>query len=93
MPTPTPGGVTAASREALTAWVERNPLRTWRKTQTPKVTILEAASLLGVGMSMVQMYERGAHKPGPDRADAFAKVLGSDWSSRWDEWSASKPAL
>lgn len=93
MPNPTPGGVTSASREAVKEWVARNPLRAWRLAQTPKVTILEAASLLGVGMSMVQMYERGAHKPGPDRAAAFAKVLGSDWSSRWDDWLAAKPAL
>lgn len=93
MPKKTAGGVTTASRDAVKEWVEKNPLRAWRKAQKPPVTILESASLLGVGMSMVQMYERGAHKPGPDRAEAFAKVLGSDWSTRWDRWTKSKPTL
>ena len=91
MSDPSPGvTITEESRAATTSWIDQNPLRAWRREQ--KATILETAGRLGVGMSMVQMYERGVHKPGADRAAAFEKLLGSDWSERWDRWLASRPA-
>jgi transcriptional regulator with XRE-family HTH domain len=83
--------ITEADRIARAQWVNDNPLRAWRVSQ--KLTILEAAELLGVGMSMVQMYERGVHTPGPSRADSFAKLLGADWRTRWDKWLADRPEL
>lgn len=84
--------ISEADREATKAWVNRNPLRAWRFAQQPKrLSILEAASRLGVGMSMIQMYERGVHKPGPKTADQIAAALGADWSDRWDAWLASRP--
>jgi transcriptional regulator with XRE-family HTH domain len=90
---PQPPGVrlTVADRQAHQKWIETNPLRAWRLSQDPKVTILEAAELLGVGMSMVQMYERGVHKPGSKATDGFATYLGADWSERWDAWLAERP--
>lgn len=92
-PTPATGAavVTDADREERQAWIDRNPLRAWRHSQPKRVSILEAAERIGVGMSMVQMYERGVHKPGPSKAQAVAAVLGSDWSDRWDAWLASRP--
>jgi DNA-binding transcriptional regulator YiaG len=89
---PKPAALSTSFRERHTAWVEANPLRDWRLRQTPKVTILEAASMLGVGMSMVQMYERGVHKPTEDRTN-IAAVLGTDWSKTWDRWLAAKPSI
>lgn len=84
--------LTVADREAHQQWIERNPLRLWRNAQQPKrLSILEAAELLGVGMSMIQMYERGVHKPGAKSEAAFATYLGSDWSKRWDKWLAERP--
>lgn len=91
MPARTPT-VSAASRAARKDWVDQNPIRAWRLSHTPKLSILEAAERIGVGMSMVQMYERGVHKPGPDRNDALTELLGKDWSKRWDKWIATKPA-
>lgn len=93
MADPTPGVVLSAdSRAQFKEWVDRNPLRTWRHAQDPKLSILESAERLGVGMSMVQMYERGVHKPGAKSADRFAEYLGADWSDRWDAWLAARPA-
>lgn len=83
--------LTPADREAQKAWVDRNPIRAWRFAQDPRLTILEAAELLGVGMSMIQMYERGVHKPGARSAEACATYLGEDWSARWDRWLKSRP--
>lgn len=95
MPTPAPAGgriLTTADRDARKNWIDANPLRAWRHAHTPKLTILEAAGRIGVGSSMVQMYERGVHKPGPDRGPAIAALLGTDWSTRWDDWLAAEPA-
>jgi transcriptional regulator with XRE-family HTH domain len=79
-------------RAATQAWIDRNPLRAWRLAQQPKrLGILDTASRLGVGMSMIQMYERGVHKPGPKTAERLASLLGPDWSDRWDAWLASRP--
>lgn len=92
MPKPTPGvTVTEADRDERQAWVDENPLRAWRHAQPKRVSILEAAERIGVGMSMVQMYERGVHKPGQKSADRLAKLLGDDWSKRWDVWLANRP--
>jgi hypothetical protein len=88
---PPPAGLTEEYREAVKEWVDRNPLRAWRLAQTPKVGILECAGLVGVGMSMMQMYERGAHKPGPSKHAAVARLLGPDWPEQWDAWLAAKP--
>lgn len=84
--------VTAKSRSARKDWIDRNPLRAWRLKHDPKITILETAERVGVGMSMIQMYERGVHKPGPSKDDVLTRLLGRGWSKQWDEWLASKPA-
>lgn len=84
--------ISDASRAARKDWIDQNPIRAWRLAHTPPLTILEAASRIGVGMSMVQMYERGVHKPGPDRDAALTELLGRDWSKRWDKWAAAQPA-
>lgn len=72
-------------------WVNQNPLRAWRLEQEPQITLHDTAARIGVGMSMLQMYERGVHKPGPKAADGLAELLGADWSDRWDRWLASQP--
>lgn len=93
--TPPPGApLTEDYRAAREAWIADNPLRSWRLSQTPKVTLSGAAELLGVGMSMIQMYERGLHKPSrDDRGAILEQLLGADWSQRWDDWKAARPTL
>ena len=92
MPKPAAGVLPDASRTAFKEWVDTNPLRVWRLSHDPKVSLLEAAQRLGVGMSMMQMYERGAHKPGRKVAGPIAELLGADWSEKWDAWYAQRPA-
>lgn len=84
--------ISPESRAARAAWVDQNPIRAWRLAHTPKLTILDAADRIGVGMSMIQMYEKGVHKPGPDRNDTLVELLGKDWSKKWDKWVEAKPA-
>lgn len=93
MTTPSPPTqISQDDRDAVKEWVDRNPLRAWRLGQQPKrLSILEAAQRIGVGMSMVQMYERGVHKPGPRKSEVLSRYLGSDWSDQWDAWLASRP--
>lgn len=91
MPTSPPGGVTDASRQARKEWVQRNPIRAWRYSHTPRLSLLDAADRIGVGMSMIQMYERGVHRPTGARADNLAALIGDDWAQQWDQWLAAKP--
>ena len=94
MPSPAPAAglrITPEARKARKEWVDRNPLRAWRHSQDPRMSILETAELVGVGMSMIQMYEKGVHKPGKSKDEALTRLLGKDWSKRWDAWLESRP--
>ena len=92
-PHSTPVVLTEQDRLSFDQWVDENPLRKWRLSQEPKkLSILEAAGRIGVGMSMVQMYEKGLHKPAkPEVVARMASNLGTDWSADWDAWLARRP--
>jgi hypothetical protein len=79
------------TKTAEERWIDTGPIRAWRHSRTPPIPLLTAAGRLGVGMSMMQMYERGIHKPRASKHATFAEVLGEDWSERWDEWLARRP--
>lgn len=88
-----PAPLTDEERTAFREWVDQNPLRRWRFSHQPRqLPILEAAQRFGVGMSMIQMWERGVHRPGPTKMKVLAHHLGDSVDVVWDEWLASKPA-
>lgn len=78
-------------RTPTEAWIDRGPLRTWRHSQDPPMSLMDTASRLGVGMSMMQAYEKGVHKPRLSAHPKFEALLGEGWLDRWDAWLADRP--
>ncbi len=76
----------------LKAWMEENPLRKFRSKN--KLSIMKAASLIGVGMSTIQTWECGAHLPKPESFEAMANVTGiENIEQLWMEWLNRKPSF
>ena len=78
--------------ETLKGWIEDNPLRKYRKKNN--VSMMRAASMIGVGMSSVQAWEQGAHQPTRASFELLAKVSGIENIERqWELWLKKKPKL
>jgi ribosome-binding protein aMBF1 (putative translation factor) len=80
-----------AEQDAITAWLEENPLRQWRLSQPPegwKRSVL--ARQLEVSHTAVGAWESGKRLP---LVDAFAKIekLTGITSQQWMDWFNSKP--
>ena len=80
-----------AEQEAITAWLEENPLRRWRIKQPPEGwnrSVL--ARQLGVSHTAVASWETGKRLP---VIDAFAKIeaLTCISAKDWMEWYNQKP--
>lgn len=71
-------------------WVERNPLRIWRKEHG--LSLNNAAALLGVGMWSVHGWEAGSYIP---NAQNMAKIVEitkiEDMRDRWARWFEDGP--
>ena len=81
----------AAKQEALTAWLEENPLRRWRLGQPPKGRNRSVlARQLGVAHTAVGTWETGKRLP---LIDAFAKIetLTGIYAQVWMEWYRQRP--
>jgi ribosome-binding protein aMBF1 (putative translation factor) len=77
--------------DAMTAWLEENPLRQWRMRQPPegwKRSVL--ARQLGVSHTAVGSWEAGKRLP---LIDAFAKIeeLTRITTKAWMDWYNRKP--
>ncbi len=80
-----------AGKDALTAWLEENPLRVWRLKRPPEGwnrSVL--ARQLGVSHTAVGSWETGKRLP---MADAIAKIesLTGITATRWMNWFNRKP--
>lgn len=69
----------------MATWVERNPLRTWRaRTGT---TLFSAAVQLGVSMTSISKWEKGAGQPTPENMAALARLTGdAAIAEAWAAW-------
>jgi hypothetical protein len=81
-----------AEQEAMTAWLDQNPLRRWRLKQPPegwKRSVL--ARQLGVSHTAVAAWETGNRLP---LVDAMAKIeaLTGISATRWMQWYEQRPA-
>jgi len=76
----------------LTAWLEQNPLRKFRKKN--KLGLMEIAGLLGVGVSTVQTWEKGVTVPKSEKFKMLANLLNApDIEETWFKWLENKPKI
>lgn len=76
--------------QALKEWVEANPLRRFRKENG--ITMMQAASMMGVGMSSVQLWEKGAQRPGEESLKKIGTLVRDPKiSETWQQWYAARP--
>lgn len=81
-------------RDRQRAWYGENPLRVWRARLG--VSMMGAATLLGVGMSAVQSWEQGVHQPSEESIALLATTMGvkpTTLSRKWRRWYANRPTL
>ena len=72
-------------------WIEDNPLRQYRKAN--KIALMQASSLLGVGVYAIQTWEIGAEMPNEDNMAKLCRMLGEDFPERWAEWIKKQPRV
>jgi DNA-binding transcriptional regulator YiaG len=78
--------------EAQREWIERNPIRVYRKEHD--ITILGFAAYLGVTLSTVQRWEVGGMTPTQSNAERLADMIGvsgAEFWNRWHTWYESRP--
>lgn len=79
-------------QEAYRKWVDANPLRKWMRTN--HVAIMDAASRMGVSISIIQLWSRGAHTPSPESMAKIAALTETDpkaLSRSWKTWLGKRP--
>lgn len=78
-------------RDARKAWIEENPLRLKRTAE--RLSILDAASQLGVSPAAVQQWESGATTPSHDASwSALRLFVGRGVERLWAEWLDQRPS-
>lgn len=77
-------------RNERKAWIEENPLR--RARGALGLSILDAASQLGVSPAAVQQWESGATTPAHEASwAALRSFVGATVERRWSDWLAARP--
>ena len=71
-------------------WIERNPLRVWRKERG--VTFMELSSILEVNTVSIQQWENGSVTPRPANLEKLTR-LDPSLAKKWDVWLSEKPVL
>jgi hypothetical protein len=71
-------------------WVKQNPLYIWRYASTPKVTRMQAASLLRVSPYAIYTWESGSSRPNEESMDRLSGLLGYSARTAWDTWEAQR---
>lgn len=77
-------------RGEINEWVERNPLRIWRKHNN--MSHQDTAMQLGVSWLSVSFWEKGATKPNADNMPLISYLIGvNNLKELWAEWYESRP--
>jgi transcriptional regulator with XRE-family HTH domain len=82
----------ALSDPTFKQWVDQCPLRRWRYSFSPHVSIMEAAARLGVSMTLIQLWERGVHIPSGENMCRLQELIGTDTVAEWAEWFHTRPS-
>jgi ribosome-binding protein aMBF1 (putative translation factor) len=80
-----------AGMDALTAWLDENPLRRWRLSQPPEGwnrSVL--ARQLGVSHTAVNFWEKGERLPVVKSVAKIESLTGIT-ATQWMEWFERKP--
>lgn len=71
-------------------WVERNPLRMWRKAN--KITLMKLAPQIECSILAVQLWESGSNRPNPKNMDKLIRIMRDPTlPQRWTAWAQSCP--
>ncbi len=79
-------------KAAYTEWLKGCPLRKWMSIN--HVSILDAASRMGVSISIIQLWSKGVHFPSDDSLDKIAALMEVKPQSvkrAWRAWFAKRP--
>ena len=79
-------------KQQLVAWKERGPLRTWRLNE--ELSLHDCATLLGVGVTQVQLLEAGTVEPTEETIAAIARLMKrrpATLEHEWDRWLEDNP--
>jgi transcriptional regulator with XRE-family HTH domain len=71
-------------------WVDRCPLRRWRRDHG--VTVTRAAVTIGVSITTLQAWERG-RQPSPEGFAKLAATIGDDVEASWKRWMRGRPEV
>jgi hypothetical protein len=72
-------------------WIASNPLRLWRLTQTPKLSLRRAADQMrGLTWMALWQWEHGRRKPLSDNWHALTWLTAITWD-QWQKWLAQRP--
>lgn len=72
-------------------WVERNPLRMWRKSQG--LTLMGLAPKLKVSMLCLQQWEAGSNRPNLKNMAALQRIMRDPvLPQRWSYWYSTCPS-
>lgn len=72
-------------------WIERNPLRVWRRDQG--LSVSQVASILGVTIMTLGMWEKGITTPNSDNMNNLNELFADDLTEAWDQWKSDRPSL
>lgn len=79
-------------RDQLREWTAANPLRVWRTQEG--ISMMQAASLLGVGMSTVQGWEAGSNFPSDENLVTLGRAVGNPGiMADWQKWYGARPRV
>lgn len=82
--------------KASQEWIEKGPLRVWRKTRAQAVSQAWVASLIGRSAQAVRDYESGSYSPNEGAISDLAELLGmkpETLKKKWQKWQESRPTL
>lgn len=75
-------------------WIKSNPIRKARKKHD--LTLTQAASIIGVSLLSLNLWEQGNAQPKPEnlnRAARALKIAPEEMEAQWKEWDKRRPTF